>query len=254
MKRTCLGLSFAVFVLCLGIVSPNQAISKNANPGIVSPGATYGGMTYGQWSAHYYYEQAGKFIDPDAPDDIFDPKNVYFLQGKSVSDPTDHFDEYVPVGSAVMVMVLGSVSTTEGPLIPEWGYADSNWAEVDLDWLKSIVEQGGVTCIIDGVPVQNLKDYVVSGPLPHNLVMDDPTFGPITLDTVVSCSLILKPLTPGYHKVQIEWADWVAGVPFSLTSNIFVSRGRQETKKFRAFDWRHDRDGFFGRRYGRGRF
>jgi hypothetical protein len=223
MKKISLGLSFVAVVFCLGMVLPNQAVGKNANPGIIPPKASYGGMTLGDWTAHYYYHLAGTSIDPAAlPDEGFNPKNIYFPKGKSVNDPTDHFDEYVPAGHAVMIMVLGNVSTTQGPIAPEWGEPNPNWVETDLEYLQNAAEQGGITCAIDGVPVQNLKDYVVSGTFPHNLVVNDPTYGQITFDSAIGCSLILRPLTPGYHIVHIEWADWVVGLPFNLTYNIFV--------------------------------
>jgi hypothetical protein len=115
-----------------------------------------------------------------------------------------------------MVMVLGSTSTTDGPVIPEWGYYDNNWLETDLEWLQGIAEDGSLFCTIDGTPVQNLKDYVFSGALPHTVDFDLGV--KVTFDSAIVCSLLLKPLTPGRHTIYLEWF----GAPF-LTYNITVT-------------------------------
>jgi len=203
----------AVLALCVGIFLPSRVLGENANPGIIPPNATYGGMTYGEWGAHYLY----RFFPGEPSDENLNPKNVYFPQAASANDPTDHFDETIPAGHAVMIMVLASITTTNGPIVPDWGYYDSNWLEADLAWFQSMAEAGGIFCSIDGVPVRNLKDYIVSGAFPHSIEWD--ALPGVPFDTALGCFLLIKPLTPGHHSVYIEWRF---GTPFHLTYDITV--------------------------------
>ncbi len=210
-----------------GMLSSTQGIGKNANPGILPPNASYGGMTYGEWSAHYYYQgllsscssTPGLCQSQPPADGNFNPKNVLFLPLKEGSDlTTDHFDVDVPVGKAVMVMVFGFTTTTNGPLIPGY-YEDSNWLEADLAWVQALAESGALSCTIDGIPVQNLKDYVVSGTLPGTVDMNfgDPYPPGVPIDSAIVCSLLLRSLAPGHHTIDVDW--W--GERF-LTYNITI--------------------------------
>jgi hypothetical protein len=212
MKKINLWFLFIAVALSIGILELYPAFSKNANPGIVPPNAVYGGMTYGQWSANYYY---AVFAGEDMPG----PKNVYLLPGKSYFDPRTSFDLEVPAGEAIGLMVFGFPSRTKGPVAPEWGYPTENWVAADLEWLGEVFapHRENLYVEIDGIPVKNLEQYAVSGSFPNPIEMDA-GYGTMPYDSVVSCSLLFTPLTPGPHTIDLDWF----GEHF-LTYNITVT-------------------------------
>jgi hypothetical protein len=213
MKKIHLGSLFIAVAFCVGILSPGSAFSKNWNPGIIPPNAVYGGMTYGQWSANLYYAAV-------TGEDVAGPKNVYILPGKGYWDPRTSFDLEVPAGESIGLMVFGFPSTTNGPVIPELGYETENWVQADLEWLEGFAaDSNNLFVEVDGRPVKNLEAHVVSGSFPNTLDMDL-GFGLMSLDSVVSCSLLLAPLTPGQHTIDLRWF----GQPF-LIYNITVVPG-----------------------------
>jgi hypothetical protein len=217
-------LAAAVLAL-LFTTSPAPAAGRNPNPGIIPPGSTYRGLTYGEWGALWWSTLfAIPVVDGDHP--LFsggafgEDKGVVFLAavgGGATIDVT------VPAGASLFFPVINAECSV---LEPDPFHGD-NEAELRACANGNIDHTSGLSAVIDGVPVNNVGAYRVEsplfefGPLPADNVFGAPD-GTTSLAVDAGVYLLLAPLNPGKHTIQVKGTQDDLGFTIDTTFHITV--------------------------------
>ena len=165
----------AITLALLVAASPAQGAGRNLNPGIIPPGSTYRGQSYGEWGAQWWKTLFSiPVVDGDHPffsGGAFEgEKRVVFLAatGGGVT-----IDVTIPPGTSLFFPVLNFECSV---LEPDPSHGD-NEAEMRACANGHIDHTSGLIAVIDGVPVQDLAAYRVESPLFE--------FGPLPADNVL---------------------------------------------------------------------
>ncbi len=168
----------------------------NPNPGILPPQARIAGFTYSEWSFVQWQRMFGELPQP---------KQLHFLPTVMLERESYWLTDTVPAGKAMFVLVLGFLGTPEDIM------------EDGLQILKDMARDGSMSCVVDGVPVEHLEDYVFGVP-----------FAQGEYDKAVGCYLILSPPPPGLHFIRIVDDLGVFGGPtYNLAYDVTVAPGEK---------------------------
>ena len=218
---TATGLSLLLAVLT---AAPAQVNSK---PGILPPGSTPYGHTYGAWAAAWWtwametpasinpvVDSTGEFchVNQEGP--------VWFLAGNFGGTTVRNCT--VPAGKALFFPVVNSF------------YGFLPFEEVDLqlarDYNKAQIDgASNLACEIDGVPVANLAAYREQSPifrfvLPEDNVFGAPELGGLAVDPTVDegIYLMVAPLKVGQHTIHIHACLNDCGLELDVTYHLTV--------------------------------
>jgi len=215
----------ATVLALLVAASPAQGTGRNPNPGIIPPGSTYRGQSYGEWGAQWW-----KTIFSIPVVDGYHPlisggafegeKKVVFLAAAAGGVT---IDVTIRPGASLFVPVLNSECSV---LEPDPFHGDDE-AEMRACANGHIDHTSGLIAVIDGVPVQDLGAYRVEsplfefGPLPADNVLGAPA-GTTSLAVDAGVYLMLAPLRPGSHTIHVGGTFDEFGFTIDTTFNITV--------------------------------
>lgn len=211
----------------------------DSNPMVAPPGSSPYGKSYGEWSAEHW---KWLFSIPNAvnPANDFTGVNagqnqsgsVWFLAGSFCPEPPLSCSNFVvtrnitvPNGVALFFPILDSeCSTVEGN-----GTTDAELRAC----AQGFQDVGtGMTCSIDGVPVDNLQDYRVQsplytfGPLPEGNFLEvfgvDAPAGTTSPSVSDGVFLMVHPLGAGVHTIHFTGAEVPFGFGMDITYHINV--------------------------------
>ena len=214
----------ATVLALLVAASPAQGTGRNPNPGIIPPGSTYRGQSYGEWGAQWW-----KTIFSIPVVDGYHPligggafegeKGVVFLAAAAGGVT---IDVTIRPGASLFVPVLNSECSV---LEPDPFHGDDE-AEMRACANGHIDHTSGLIAVIDGVPVQDLAAYRVEsplfefGPLPPDNVLGAPA-GTTSLAVDAGVYLMLTPLSPGSHTIHVRGTfdefDFTIDTTFNIT-------------------------------------
>ena len=215
----------ATVLALLVAASPAQGSGRNPNPGIIPPGSTYRGQSYGEWGAQWWKTIFSiPVVDGDHP--LFSggafegKKRVVFLAaaGGGVT-----IDVTIPPGTSLFFPVLNSECSV---IEPDPFHGDDE-AEMRACANGHIDHTSGLIAVIDGVPVQDLAAYRVEsplfefGPLPADNVLGAPA-GTTSLAVDAGVYLMLTPLRPGSHTIHVRGTFDEFNVTIDTAFNVTV--------------------------------
>jgi hypothetical protein len=215
----------ATVLALLVAASPAQGTGRNPNPGVIPPGSTYRGQSYGEWGAQWW-----KTIFSIPIVDGYHPlisggafegeKGVVFLAAAAGGVT---IDVTIRPGASLFVPVLNSECSV---IEPDPFHGDDE-AEMRACANGHIDHTSGLIAVIDGVPVQNLTAYRVEsplfefGPLPADNVLGAPA-GTTSLAVDAGIYLMLTPLSPGSHTIHVRGTFDEFAFTIDTTFNITV--------------------------------
>jgi hypothetical protein len=236
---------FAVSAIIAGLLTGVNAVFAQTlgNPQIVPPDAVEFGNTYGEWSARWWQwllsiprgSNPNYDNDPVSHCTVAQTGQVWFLAGgffDSPSSPTRSCT--IPAGKDLLLSpkntLFGNIGTKTFSDCPK-GANDPD-IKCDPTVLRESARQdvGDPTLevSIDHAKVKNLDQYRVTSPVFTIFLPDDavlglgPTgnYGPVVSD---GFWLLLKPLSPGSHTIQIRNARSPGG-PLDLTWLLTITK------------------------------
>jgi hypothetical protein len=215
----------AIVLALLVAASPAQGSGRNPNPGIIPPGSTYRGQSYGEWGAQWWKTIFSiPVVDGDHPlisgGAFGEEKGVVFLAaaGGGVT-----IDVTIPAGASLFFPVINSECSV---LEPDPFHGDDE-AELRACANGHIDHTSGLIAVIDGVPVQDLAAYRVEsplfefGPLPADNVLGAPA-GTTSPAVDAGVYLMLHPLRPGSHTIHVGGTFDEFNFTIDTTFNITV--------------------------------
>lgn len=235
-------LIIALGITSLNIPSADAATHGNPNPSILPPNATFKGKTMGEWTHAWWqwvlgtegnvqmFDGTGEFayVNNNGADGVF------FLAKSWAVDEDGNYgvpqvrEIVIPSGTPLYVPVMGLADIY--PDIREvakgWGFdtLEEYWA--DFDTYVPYVR--GLSVVVDGKPVASLED----GNLHYlNFVgrLEPVTVVDSTGETLelagFELSLILAPLTPGEHIIEMK-GKGCCGFESNVTYLLTVQPGR----------------------------
>ncbi|WP_207003330.1 hypothetical protein [Trinickia mobilis] len=230
-----LTLAFALFGILLVIA--NRDVLAQQNPDVLPRQAAIYGETYGQWSAAWWQWMLSI---PSGSNPTFFPDgtgcgssqsgHVWFLaEPNSGSGPAEECT--VPVAKSIFVPIVNAeCSSVEGgpPYIPSICNDDATCRAC----AKSLADQIDPTSLkasVDEMPVNDLTIFRVQSPLFHfsipanNWFSAEGLIAPAGTGIAVSDGywLMIKPLSPGQHKIHVEGA--IPSFSFSEKVNFFIT-------------------------------
>jgi hypothetical protein len=225
--RSALALKSAVAAAVLAVLmatAPAHSAGRNPNPDVIPPGSNYRGLTYGEWGALWWSTILSvPIVDGDHPffsgGAFGDDKGVVFLAavgGGATIDVT------IPAGASLFFPVVNAECSV---LEPDPFHGDDE-AELRACANGFMDHTSGLSAVIDGAPVQNLAAYRVEsplfqfGPLPADNEFGAPE-GTTSLSVDAGFYLLLAPLTPGQHTIQVKGT--VDDLSFTIDTTFHVT-------------------------------
>jgi hypothetical protein len=219
MKTTQKFVASALIALALTSLGVDNSQSQNGtvSPGIIPPNAHYGGHTYGEWLAMQWQWFLGLPV-PDNPNfngngsiSNGQPEHVWFLPGVVFTGVAElkTLHVAVPAGKA-LYLVLQSVEADNALCT----FPPTDLSVDQLGQLAVSLGIDGTTLLeveVDGVPVDNPKQYVTVSPvfnitLPEDNVLEavgcpNPagTYGPAI---AAGYTILFAPLAVGQHTIH----------------------------------------------------
>jgi hypothetical protein len=218
----------------LGVVLVSGAWAgqgNSGNPGVIPPQASYGGMTYAEWSVEWWKWLIGTPVDENPFSENYEcafgasDKNgkVWFLVSDiHSSNTTTVRDCTIPVGRALLFPIYNTeCSTVEGdPFFLDLAAAHPEECVekfFDASFGFRTVRNPSVT--IDGVPLQNLDDYLFQSELfDFTLPPEGDNFLEVAADACDNpdgCQaiaegywILLPPLSKGEHTIELYAETW----------------------------------------------
>ena len=207
MKRLkVLSIIVVVAVLLLGTVYIASA-RGNKNPRVLPPNSRVQGLTYGEWSAKWWQYVFSLPMDQNPLVGATGAECAFERNGNVtlvVVDPLspESIECQVPTGTILFLDILSAeCSTLEEP--PFYGGTEEELRACAESFILHDLDAS-----IDGVPVQNLDQYVHTSPLfeltmPENNILGVEA-GMIGQSVSYGAHLMLAPLTPGEHTIHFH--------------------------------------------------
>ena len=222
-------------IMLLGVGSPASGEGNQRNPRILPPQSHPFGKTYGQWAAAWWQ---WAFSIPEARNPVADTTGefagvgqtgpVWFLAGtfgnsaeRIVTVPKGKFI-FMPVHNWIFgAGVFDCDPTVPGvpcdvPTLREKAAAATTGAEVVEAW-------------IDGVQVNNIRDYRGISPEPFSITLPEGAVFGIPAGTYYpqvadGYWLMLTPLREGMHTIQVHVVNSAAGIDQNLLVHLNVGK------------------------------
>ncbi len=227
MKRMRFLIVGLIIAALLFMTAPIPAAQATINPGVIPPNARVQGMTYGEWQTMMW--KALFAIPADQNPGLGAPWTTCFIKrignvgiGVTFFLPTGTFECQMPSGMILFLPVIGSECST---LEPPPFHGDNE--EQLRACAESFVPQDTFVSV-DGVPLQNLEDYIFTSPVFEFTVPENNFLGvPAGTGQSVAhgLALMLTPLTPGKHTLVLQGAFPEFGFFYNWTYSITVTQG-----------------------------
>ena len=215
------------------------AHAANPNPGVIPPGASPYGTSYGNWGAAWWTWAYGippdenPVLDPDGTYcDVGQSGSVWFLAGTFGAEAQRSCT--TPAGKGIFFPILDVLWFAPDDLTDALWLAEtfelaedpSSLSDEDLlalvaDWHLSYVVEDSLTVNVDGVEFEDLESYrAQSDPFDFYMRLREPQAakGPAISD---GYWIMLAPLSVGEHTV--EFGGIMDLKPFDIYSEIHVS-------------------------------
>jgi hypothetical protein len=220
-KRYGASLLLAILLLLSQVVT--VAAEQNHSPNIAQPESSAYGKNYSQWAEEWYQWVFSLWgtVDVFGPGDCVkdnQTQKVFFLTGTSGSAPVTRACT-VPTGTPLFFPVLNQLYI-EDPAVydPTMNppYVPATWVKL----LKKALAPDNVALDvrIDGVRINNLRDYMVITRSKDPLSVNIPGFG-IWEGVQGGFYLLLHPLSKGQHTIRIV-AEQFTDVPIPVPAGI----------------------------------
>lgn len=207
--------SMVVFALTIAPALVQAGVGNAGNPGILPPGASAHGQTYGAWSDDWWEwtlsipADTNPMLDPTGEHAaIGQSGSVWFLAGNmgGISERS----VTIPPGKTLFFPLVNYVWINT----PQFG--DPEWSPEQEAFARGLIAAAidtanGLACEIDGKAVKNLMAYRFQTPpgeaemiaLPEGNIFGIPadTYGPMVTDGYY---LMVTPLTPGKHTLHFK--------------------------------------------------
>lgn len=224
MKRLkILSIVAVVVVLLLGTVYIASA-RGNKNPGVLPPNSRVQGMTYGEWSAIWWEYVFSLPMDQNPLVGATGTACAYERNGNVavvVVDPLspEPIECEVPTGTILFLDILSAECST----LEEAPFYGGNEEELRACAEGFILHD--LEASIDGVPVQNIENYIHTSPLFDFTLPENNILGVDAGSTGQSISngahLMLAPLTPGEHTIQFHAS--YPNLDFTVDTNYHIT-------------------------------
>lgn len=226
MKTQIINRSILAVVLLMLTASLNaSATGRNPNPGIVPPGGTYRGLSYGEWGALWWQTiTAIPIVNGDHPyfsgGVLGESHGVVFL---AATGGGATIDVTIPAGTPLFFPVLNA----ECSVIEPDPFHGDNEAELRACANGHLDQTSGLAVTIDGAPVNSLGNYRVEsplfefGPLPADNIFGAPA-GATSLAVDAGIYLLLAPLKPGLHSIHVTGTFDAFGFTIDTTYRVTV--------------------------------
>jgi hypothetical protein len=210
--RLCLTLTLALLLITTSVASAG----RNANPGVLPPEARVQGLTLGEWDAKEW--QAITAIPASQNPVAGAPWTDCYVErignvglGIAFFEETGTFACEMPPGTVLFQPIVGVFCSNL--------FGDGETEEELRACAMSYVPED-VQASVDGVPVQNLGDYLFITPLVEFTLPDDNIFGLPPGEGIAvlhDTAFLLAPLSPGQHTLHLQgsfpefdfYYDWV---------------------------------------------
>jgi hypothetical protein len=198
-----------MFLLLAAIPLLAAAQGANQNPGVIPPGATYRGLTYGEWAAEWWRAAFAVPVEGGVHPlftggAVEGEKGIVFLAGPVLpaGSPTAEIAVTIPPGTRLFLpLVTVECSVFEGP--PFHGDDEPSLRACANDLLDLVSD---LSAEIDGRPLDDLGAYRVEsplfrwGPLPAENALGAPE-GTESDAVTAGYYLMLPPLSVGVHEI-----------------------------------------------------
>ena len=231
----------ALGMTAFSIPSAIAAGQGNPNPGILPPNATFKGKTAGEWNAAWWYwvlttpDNAQMYDDTGehAHDNSNGADGLFFL-AKSWAGVPQTRTVTIPSGTPLYIPVMGlgifgdeAFWSSLDQFIPE--LPPTPTVEEVIAWANSTIpDMTDLSVRIDGQAVANLENgnlhYLNSTGLTSLLNPDGSVLYELAYGYEIS--LILAPLTPGQHKIEMKGKGW-GGFETDVTYLLTVQPGKK---------------------------
>jgi hypothetical protein len=224
-----------IAMTALALIFAVVSNARTADKGVIPPGASFRGHTYGEWGVIWWQAAfALPVVGGDHPlisgGAFGGDQNVVFLSG--VPGPVTK-NITIRLGTAIFFPILN----TECSVLEPDPFHGVDAASLIACANLVMDNTAGMSASIDGVPVPNLGAYRVPslpfeyGPLPANNLLavaygDPVTFaaGATSLAADAGVYLMLAPLTVGHHTIHLTGTEVSVGFTADTTYEITVAR------------------------------
>jgi len=202
-----------LFPLILVAATASSASAAAAPSGLVPPGGTFAGKTYGQWSASWWQwavsmpASHSALADPTGANCALNQSGrVFMLAGVASAAPpfTAERTCHVPAGVALMVPIINNECSSS---------PQDCGASTDYNTLLAAAAGGlnGATTKVklDGVALHAVLAVSPAPPFPLDWVAGNPFGidpGP-TVSVADGFYVLLRPLTPGHHRLAFTGSE-----------------------------------------------
>ena len=240
MKTTTLIKTLGSALLLLGLTTaaiPSAQAQGNPNPGILPPQAVFNGKTAGEWTAAWWYwvlttpgnAQMFDSTGEHAHDNNNGADGLFFLAKTWAGVPQTR-TVTIPSGTPLLIPVMGiGIFGDEAFWLSLAQYGLPSTIPEIIDWANAVnVDMKDLSVRIDGKAVAGLEDgnlhYLNSTGLTSLYNPDGSVFAEIGYGNEIS--LILTPLTPGQHIIEMKGKGW-GGFETDVTYHLTVQPGKK---------------------------
>ena len=213
-------------VAVLTLVSGTAQAQANPNPRVFPVGSHPFGASYAEWSARWWQwafstpsTSGGPFAAGAINCGLHQPAHVWFLSAPFNATGTVERSCTVPNGTALFIPVL-NVECSNQEQDPFFGATPQD--------RKACVEKplfriGALSATVDGQPLRQLNNYVVTSPdFPFHAVAGNPTGVTSSgRSTSRGAFLMLTPLSAGQHTIAFEGT--FPEVPFTTSATYHIT-------------------------------
>ena len=227
--------SIAVATLCAFFaVSFSRTVgAQEKNGGILPPQTKYAGLSYGEWTAAWWQWALGipEAINPveDTTGEFcaVDQSGPVWFMGSSFGNSIERSCT-IPAGKALFLPVF--------PWIFGAGVGDCSGPDCVVDTLRASAAAAAESATvlevtIDCLPVQNVRDYRATSPVPFSVTFPDgAVFGLPAGTTYPQVTdgywLMLAPLDVGSHTIRVHVVSSL-GADFQVDYHLTIVAGKK---------------------------
>jgi hypothetical protein len=228
MRRLLVVLAAAI---CLGaLIAPSAATAQPSH--VYQPGAHPFGATYAEWQARWFTwfmeipAPINPLFDETGENCAVDQSGPVWFTGPVAHPGTTTRACTIPTGTGIFVLGVGNeCSDIEPP--PFFGETEAELRACAAEGFEAFFGDATVAISVDGVDVGDLNRYRTQTPLFGYTLPADNVFGAPAGTTATKAisdgnAVIVKPLSPGLHRIAIHINAPALGGVVDLIYNLTV--------------------------------